>query len=519
MNAHAVALELAAGDEGALIVGRQDTVHFRADSVSCIDGMMLKDPAGKALKAEWKTVKPNEVEVKLPLQDAEPGAMTLMITQFGVKDPQPIAIKAFSEAGRFEGFSTHAGDTQGLLKGSRLDEVASLSIGSVVFTPGDLSTRIGADELPMVMEDPSTAAAMKPDRTVAAKVRLKDGRVIAISASIDAPRPRAVLISKFVQPSPSIESSNIQLADPGELPLDATLLFSLRTLSPATFLNDESIEVATVDELSATILNLHNGGLTLENSQVALATINPGKTFGSSAFGPLRYRVNARGITGDWQPLATLVRLPALKDITCPAAAELACKLSGANLFLIDSLSSDAQFTHPVQVPDGFLGSALPVPHPGAGPFYLKLRDNPTVINPMTLTAEQLPATPADTARSATRQPALAANANGDNAAVSAGATSAPAIGSNQTTSTLATPPASPAIPVPPSTPIPQAASSASARPSDHPDLTSRAGAADCSRTAGTTLAGAAISSAHATVSKMRASSNPSRQPSLHSCS
>jgi hypothetical protein len=105
--------------------------------------------------------------------------------------------------------------------------------------------------------------------------------------------------------------------------------------------------------------------MTLENSHVAVATLNPAKAFGSSAFGPLQYRVNAKGVTGDWQPLATLVRLPVLKDIKCPAAAELACKLSGANLFLIDSVSSDAQFTHPVQVPDGFLGSALPVPHPG----------------------------------------------------------------------------------------------------------------------------------------------------------
>jgi len=461
MNAHAVALELAAGDEGTLIVGRQDTVHFRADSVSCIDGIMLRDPAGKELKVEWKTVKPNEVEVKLPLQDAEPGAMTLMVTQFGVKDPQPIAIKAFSDAGRFEGFSIHAGDTQGLLKGSRLDEVASLSIRGVVFVPGDLSSRVGADELPMVIQDPQAAAALKPDRAAAAKLRLKDGRVISVSAAIDAPRPRVVLISKFVQPSPSIESSNIQLADPGELPLDATLLFSLRTLSPAAFSNEESIEVATTDEVSATILTLHNGGITLENSQVALAALNPVKVFGSSAFGPLQYRVNAKGVTGDWQPLATLVRLPVLKDIKCPAAAELACKLSGANLFLIDSLSSDAQFTHPVQVPDGFLGAALPVPHPGDGPFYVKLRDNPSVINPMTLTAEQLPATPAEVARSAARQPALATNTNADNTVVSAGTNPASATGATPTTLTLETTPASRATPVLPSTPIPQAASSA----------------------------------------------------------
>ena len=54
-------------------------MHFRADSVSCIDGIMLKDPAGKELKAEWKTVSPNEVEVKLPLQESQPGAMTLMV--------------------------------------------------------------------------------------------------------------------------------------------------------------------------------------------------------------------------------------------------------------------------------------------------------------------------------------------------------------------------------------------------------------------------------------------------------
>ena len=31
-------------------------------------------------------------------------------------------------------------------------------------------------------------------------------------------------------------------------------------------------------------------------------------------------------------------------------------------LYLIDSVSADAQFTKPAIVPDGFLGSAMPVP-------------------------------------------------------------------------------------------------------------------------------------------------------------
>src|SRR5216683_7246626 len=407
MNAHAKSWGLAAGDEDALVVGRQDTVHLQADSVSCVDGIMLKDPAGKELKADWKTVKPNELEVKLPLQEAKPGAMTLLVTQYGVSQPQPISIQTFAEAGHFDGFSVHAGDAQGLLKGSRLDEVGSLTIRNVAFVPGELSTRNGGDELPMVAQDTQAAAGLKQERGIAAKVTLKDGRVLPLIASVDAPRPRATLISKSVQPSPSSKDSNIQLADQGEPPPDATLTFAVRTQWPTVFARDENIEVATSDESSATVLSFINGGMTLENAQVAVATLNPAKAFGSSAFGLLQFRVVAKGIAGDWQPLGNLVRLPVLKDLVCPSTPELACKLSGANLFLVDSVSNDPGFAHPVLVPDGFLGSALPVPHPTSGSLYVKLRDNPLVINPTTLAMQQLPASPSDLTRARALAPSL----------------------------------------------------------------------------------------------------------------
>jgi hypothetical protein len=409
MNAHAKSWGLAAGDEDALVVGRQDTVHLQSDSVSCVDGIMLKDPAGKELKADWKTVKPNELEVKLPLQEAKPGAMTLWVTQYGVSQPQPISIQTFAEAGHFDGFLMHAGDAQGVLKGSRLDEVASLSMRNVAFLPGELLTRNGGDELPMVAQDAQVAANLKQERGIAAKVTLKDGRVLPLIATVDTPRPRAILIGKSVQPSSSSKDSNIQLADQGELPPDATLTFAVRTQWPTVFAHDENIEVATSDESSATVLNFMNGGITLENTQVAVATLNPAKAFGTSAFGPLQFRVVAKGIAGDWQPLGTLVRLPVLKDLACPATPELACKLSGANLFLVDSVSNDPGFAHPVQVPEGFLGSALPVPHPTAGPLYVKLRDNPSVINPTTLETQQLPASPSDLSRARALAPALPA--------------------------------------------------------------------------------------------------------------
>jgi hypothetical protein len=407
MNAHAKTWDLAAGDEDALVVGRQDTVHLQADSVSCVDSIMLRDPAGKELKAVWKAVKPNELEVKLPLQEAQPGAMTLLVKEVGVSQPQPVSIQTFSDAGHFDGFSLHAGDAQGVLKGSRLDEVASLTIRNISFVPGELSTRNGADELPMVAQDTSAAANLKQEHGIAIKVTLKDGRVLPLTASVDAPRPRVTLIGKSVQTSASSKESNIQLADAGELPQDATLSFALRRQGAAGFARDESIEVATGDESSTTVLSFVNGGITLENAQVAVATLNPAKAFGASAFGPLQFRVVAKGAAGDWQPLGTLVRLPVLTDLTCPPTPELACKLSGSNLFLVDSVSNDPQFAHPTEVPDGFLGSALPVPHPAAGPLYLKLRDDPAVINPTTLETRQLAPSPEDLSRSSARQPAL----------------------------------------------------------------------------------------------------------------
>ncbi|HSY94197.1 MAG TPA: hypothetical protein VK793_01195 [Steroidobacteraceae bacterium] len=404
MNALSKTWELAAGDEDALVVGRQDTVHLRADSVSCVDGIMLKDPAGKQLKAEWKNVKPNELEVKLPLQEASPGAMTLLVSQYGVSEPQPIAIQTFSEAGHFDGFVMHAGDAQGVLKGSRLDQVANLSIRNLVFVPGEL-TRSAGDELPMVAQDSQAAASLKPERGIAAKVTLKDGRVLPLIGTVDSPRPRVTLIGQSVQPSPSSRESNIQLTDQGELPQDAILTFAVRAQMPAIFARDETIEVAGADESWSTVLSFGNGSLTLENGQVAVATFNPAKAFGASAFGPLRFRVVAKAIPGDWQPLGNLVRLPILRDLAC-STPELACKLSGTNLYLVDSLSNDREFAHPVQVPDGFLGAALPVPHPTGGALYVRLRDDPSVINATSFDVQQLPPTPKDTARSAARQTA-----------------------------------------------------------------------------------------------------------------
>jgi hypothetical protein len=334
--------------------------------------------------------------------------MTLLVSQYGASQAQQVHLQAFSEGAHLDGFAFRAGDSQGVLKGSRLDQVTNITLGGVEFVPGKLDTKQGSDELAMVTRDTQPVTTLKQGDVATAKVLLNDGRTLQLNVSVNSPRPRVTLIGKGMQTAASAADSNIELANADQLPQDAKLTFSVRAQIPATFVRDEQIEVAMADESASTTLSIANGGITLENSKVAVATLDPMKALGSSAFGPLIFRTLVNGVAGDWQPLATLVRLPVLRELKCPASAELACKLSGANLFLVQAVSSDADFKHAVEVPDGFPGYSLPVPHPVNDVLYVKLRDDPTVVSRATLAAQQLPPSPQEVAQAAERQAAAA---------------------------------------------------------------------------------------------------------------
>jgi hypothetical protein len=397
VNAHSQAWTPSSADDASLIVGRANTIHLQAGSVACIDRIMVKDPAGKELRVEWSPVKANEVEINLPLQQAQAGSLTLLVSQYGAREPHPVELRAYPEAGRFESFSIHAGESQGVLKGSRLGDVVSLTLKGLEFAPAPSASSLPSDALPMAVKaETVVATSLQQGDTEKATVTLRDGRNYQVNVSVAAPRPSVELVGKSVQPSARSNASNIQLASEDQLPQDAQLIFSVRAKSPATFGRDENIEIATRDEAFATTLSLANRGLTLADAQVAVAAFDSAKAFGFSAFGPLKFRVVAKGVAGDWQPLATLVRLPVLQALQCPSAPEQACKLTGSNLFLVDSVAGDPEFKDAVQVPAGFPGPALPVPRPGKHGLYLKLRDDPSVVNSATVVAEELPAPPGD---------------------------------------------------------------------------------------------------------------------------
>ena len=391
--------QIASADQDALIVGRDDTLHLKADDIGCVDSIQYRDAHGKDQKADWKPLPPDRIEVTLPLKDAQPGSLTLLVKQAGLDKPQEIPLHTFAAAGHLESFTLHAGDDTGTLKGSRLDEVASVDIHGIRFEPGKLSHTDGSDELVLETKDVSGANSLAAGQEIKATATLHDGRTVTLPFTVEAPRPKVNLLSKSIEPGESGSPSNIKLAGQDELPQNARLTFSLKTQSPETFSRGDKVEVATEDGSYSTTLDIADGTLTLQDAKTALATLNPAKAFGNSAFGPLRFRiVDEKGITGDWQPLITLVRLPSLQGLQCPSAMDQPCSLTGSGLFLLDSVSSDALFSNPVQVPDGFPGNLLSVPHPQGQGLYVKLRDDPGEVNLLTLPAVPLPSPKAQSA-------------------------------------------------------------------------------------------------------------------------
>ena len=381
--AHAAKWTMPAADQSAMVVGRLDRLHLMADEAVCVDDITLKQPGGKLVKTVWKLTKPDELEVEVPLQDAGPGDITMLVKQSGVAAPDEVLLHTYAEAARLDEFLIHSGDQQGILQGTRLDEVSGVELAGAHFTVTKLKRVNGKDQLSL---STTGTVALQPGQTLKAHVTLTDGRELDVPVTVEEPRPLILLISKAVQQDGTATHSGIHLVNQDDLPQNSRLSFFLKTKSPASFPRTESIEVANEDDTLHALLSVEKGDVTLQDAATVLAVLDPSKQFGPSGFGALRFRpVDASGAQGDWQHLATLVRLPALKEVRCPDAPAQPCTLSGTNLFLIDSVSATPQFTDAVSVPVGSSLSSLQVPRPNGTLLYLKLRDDPSTINTLVL--------------------------------------------------------------------------------------------------------------------------------------
>jgi len=389
---------VASKDASALIVGREDTLHLQSAETCCVSEVLVRDENGKTTPLEWKASKadkPDELEVKVPLQNAASGPLKVVVKKFGLHDADEIVLHTYYEAGRLDSFSIDAGDLEGILRGTRLDQVAKIDVNGIVFEPGNVSRANQHDELKLSTIDSSAAAKLQTGAAIVVRASLKDGRMLELNSTVAAPRPKLNLLSKSVQLDDG-DAQLIKLGNADELPQDGRLNFFLKTQVPETFAPGERVEVATADESFHVLLSVKDGNLTLQDAKTVYAVFDPMKLLGPSAFGPLKFRaVAAEGAEGDWQPLVNLVRIPELKGIRCAVGTKAPektsaeektspdkdCTLSGDKLFLIDAVSADPDFSNAVTVPDGFIDAALTVPSPKNKTLYIKLRDDPGTVN------------------------------------------------------------------------------------------------------------------------------------------
>ena len=387
-----------------LIAGRENHLLLTSTASACIEKITREATPGHELTAPWKTGdKPNLISVDLPLKSVDPGSLHLAIHQYGDDQPANVAAKTFSEPATLSALELHANDTAATLTGTSLDEVQQITLGDVIFTP--TSPAIAPDSDSAAAQQPAAANALhlslpagaaapklKPGDRLTAQVALKDGRTLPLAFTVSAPRPSITLISKS---TPRAAEGGIHLASNDDLPVNQQLVFSLRSAVP--FPRSGKIEVANADSSLHTFLNVAAGTLVLQDPHTLLATLDPLKTFGTSAFGPLRLRVvDPDGIAGDWIPLAVLVRLPTLTDLHCTADASAACTLTGSSLYLVDAVGTDPTLNNPTSVPAGFVGTTIDVPRPSSIPanlasgkanttLYVRLRDDPQSANSVTL--------------------------------------------------------------------------------------------------------------------------------------
>lgn len=360
---------------GSLVVGRDNEVTLEGVAPSCVDGVALRLADGSTRPVKFAAQGGGKLSVVLPLDGVAPGELTVEIRQIG-SEPFLVRMKAHVQASRLDGFEIHAGDDRGVLTGQRLDQVRSVTMDGLDFAPAGLTRDGKVDRLQLQAGAGGKVTAK--DTATKAIVALQDGRTVPMTVHVAPARPVVQVLNRTVYPATAaLDARRLDIASGDLLPSTADLVFSVKAAAGTTLQTTDAIEVAAADDGPA-FARLTNGhGMTLAGTDVAVATLKA-SDLPAGTHGPLRFRlVRETAGAGDWIPLTSVTRLPQITGVTCAKPGD-GCTITGRDLFLIDTVATDATFRKGQPVQAGFTGAAITVPGlPTDGRLYLRLRDAP----------------------------------------------------------------------------------------------------------------------------------------------
>jgi hypothetical protein len=395
-------------DNAQLLAGQDNHFTLKADGSTCVEHIALasdnakdKDVDVSFKPAQGKDVK-NMLALDVSLKTVQPGGYSLAIKQFGDSDTDKLPLTAYIAGIHVDAIKIHGGDKTAVLTGGGLKDVASVEIDKQTFTPSGE----GNDDKTVHLQ---TDNGVSPADGSNATVKLKDGRTMPVKISAEAARPGLTLLSFKATPVQKDGTLPVSFGTKDDILLEGKLTFVVQTKD--AFPRTQTVEVATADGSVHTTLSLAANDLVLQDDHTAIATLDPLKAFGQSAFGKLQMRpVSEDGTLGDWTPLVTLVRAPQIVAIHCTTPDAPTCTIEGNNLFLVQSFDATKDFARPTEVPTGFADNSFAVPTPADGAtLYLKLRDDPSAVATVTLPTPVQKPTSSDTSTSQTSAPAAEA--------------------------------------------------------------------------------------------------------------
>jgi hypothetical protein len=369
-------------DGQKLMAGQDNKLTLKGDGTACVQHVALASEKDKDVDVNFKPADGKDAKdtlaLDVSLKTVQPGGYSLAIKQYGDKDAAKVPLTAYNAGIKFDEIKIHGGDDSFVMTGQGLKDVVSVEVGKQTFTPaGD-----GNDDKTVHLH---AGAGVSPENGSEATVKLRDGRTMPVKVSAEAARPTLKLVSFKATAQQKDGAMPVTLGGKDDIALDGKLTFVVQTKE--VFPRTQTIEVATDHEAVKTTLSLTANTLVLQDDHTAVATLDPLKAFGESAFGKLAMRpVAADGTFGEWTGLGVLVRSPKITAIHCTTADAPTCTVDGSSLFLVQAFSAGKDFSKPTEVPTGFADGNITVPTPADGTtLYLKLRDDPSALATVTL--------------------------------------------------------------------------------------------------------------------------------------
>src|ERR1700722_15803973 len=379
-------------DSTQLLAGQDNHLTLKGDGSACVQHIALASDDAKDVDVFFKPAAGKDAKdtlaLDVSLKTVQPGGYSLAIQQYGDSDRDKVPLTAYTAGIHLDGIKIHDGDKTAVLTGEGLKDVVSVEIDEQTFTP----SAEGSDDKTMHLQ---ADTSVSPSDGSNATAKLKDGRTISVKVSAEAARPELKLLSFKATSAQKDGTLPVSPGAKDDILLEGKLTFVVQTKD--VFPRTQTVEVATADGSVHTTLSLATSNLVLQDDHTAVATLDPLKAFGQSAFGKLQMRPVAEdGTPGNSTPLGILVRVPQITAIHCTTADAPTCTVEGSNLFFVQSFGASKDFAKPTDVPTGFAENNFTVPTPADGAtLYLKLRDDPSAVATVTLPAPVQAATPA----------------------------------------------------------------------------------------------------------------------------